>query len=205
MWRVAAALLVALAFGATLAYGGHAMGAWEAYKPVPDKAGTRIGVQPRASKHAKAHRRRVKAARASTRSRPAAPTWADRANAVCRRARPNLELLARELAAARSLEELEAALSELARVNKRVNARLDAIPPPRRQRPRVRVLHRLLADDERLVERMLASVRRRDAHALRATVAAADAVVRRENELFWVLGANECTVAAYLGDADALA
>jgi hypothetical protein len=205
MWRVLAALLVVLAFGATLAYGGHAMGAWEAYKPVPDKAGTRMGVHPRAAKHAKAHRKGVKAARVSRRSRPPAPTWADRANAVCRRARPNLELLARELAAARSLEELEAALLELVQMNERVNARIEAIPPPRRQHHRVRVLHRLLADDERLVARMLVAVRRRDESALRATIAAADAVVRRENELFWVLGANECTSPAYLGDAAALA
>jgi hypothetical protein len=115
------------------------------------------------------------------------------------------ELLARELAAARSLEELDSALAELARANKRVNARIEAIPPPRRQQARVRALHRLLADDERVVERMMSAIRRQDAGALRAAVADADAVARRENELLWVLGANECTVAAYLGDAAALA
>ena len=206
MSRIVAVLVVTAAFGGALVYGGHAMGAWDEYEPVPDRAGTRVKAPGGpASKRPKSERRRAKSARAAKPSRRAPLTWADRANAVCRRARPNLELLARELAAARSLEELDSALAALARVNKRVNAQIQAIPPPRRQQARVRALHRLLADDERLVERMISAIRRQDASALRAAVAAADAVARRENELLWVLGANECTVAAYLGDAATLA
>jgi hypothetical protein len=206
MSRVIAVVVVAAAFSGALVYGGHAMGAWDEYKPVPDRAGTRAKAQGgAASKRAKGERRRVKSARAAKAPRNAPLAWGDRANAVCRRARPNLELLARELAGARSLDELQAVLTQLARANKRVNARLAAIPPPARQQARVRALHRLLADDERLVARMLAAIRRQDAEALRATIAATDALVRRENELFWMLGANECTLAAYLGGADTLA
>ncbi len=205
MWRIVAVLVVAVAFAGALVYGGQAMGAWEEYKPVPDKAGTRVGRAGAPLKSPKAHRQGRKSARASRPAPRAAQTWAARASAICRRARPDLELLARELAAARSPEELEAALSQLARANQRVNAQLKAIPPPPRQRARVRGLHALLAKDERIVTGMLGAVRRRDGYALRTLVEAADPVVRNENELFWVLGANECTVAAYLGDADALA
>jgi hypothetical protein len=206
MWRIVAVLLVVLAFGGALFYGGQAMGAWEEYKPVPDKAGTRVGGPGAASpKSAKAHRKGRKSARASRPARGDRQTWAGRASAICRRARPDLELLARELAAARSAEELEAALAQLARANERVNAQLRAIPPPPRQRARVRALRAVLAKEERIVTGMLTAVRRRDGHALRALVEAADPVVRSENELFWVLGANECTVATYLGDADTLA
>jgi hypothetical protein len=205
MWRIVAVLVVVVAFAGALVYGGQAMGAWEEYKPVPDKAGTRIGGAGGPSKSSKGHRKGRKSARASTPARRAAQTWAGRASAICRRARPDLELLARELAAARSPEALEAALSQLARANRHVNAQLKAIPPPPRQRARVRALHALLAKDERIVTGMLGAVRRRDGYALRTLVEAADPVVRNENELFWVLGANECTVAAYLGDADALA
>jgi hypothetical protein len=206
MWRIVAVLVVTLAFGGALVYGGHAMGAWEEYKPVPDKAGTRLGgplaLSPKA---AKAQRKRGAQARASRPRRRGLERWGARASAICRTARPDLELLAREMAAARSPEELEAALALIARANERVNAQLEAIPPPPRQRARVRALHGLLAKDERIVSRMVTAVRRRDGDALRNLVAAAEPVVKKENELFWVLGANECTVAAYLGDADALA
>ncbi len=206
MWRIVAALMVALAFGGALVYGGHAMGAWEAYKPVPDKAGTRLGgayaLSPQSTK---AKRKRAGHAQAAKPGRSAVSTWASRASAICRRSRPNLELLARELGAARTPEELEAALAEIARANERVNAEIKAIPAPRRQRARVRELHALLVKEERIIAAMLAAVRRRDGYALQDLGAAADPVVKKENELFWVLGANECTVAAYLGDAATLA
>lgn len=200
MWRIAGALTVALAFGGALVYGGHAMGAWEAYKPIPDKAGTRLGGANALSPKPKGER-----ARSSKSHRSGARTWADRASAICRRARPDLELLARDLGAARTPEDLEVALAALARANERVNAQIKAIPAPRRQRARVRALHAVLAKEERVVAAMIAAVRRRDGRALQDLVAAADPLVRKENELFWVLGANECTVAAYLGDADVLA
>jgi len=206
MWRIVAALVVALAFGGALVYGGHAMGAWEEYKPVPDKAGTRLGgayaLSPQA---AKARKKRAGRAQGAKPGGAAVSTWASRASAVCRRARPNLELLARELTAARTPEELEAALTQIATANERVNAEIRAIPAPRRQRAGVRALHALLVKEERLIAAMVAAVRRRDGYALRDLGAAADPIVRKENELFWVLGANECTVAAYLGDAATLA
>jgi hypothetical protein len=201
MSRILAALVVTLAFGGALAYGGHAMGAWEPYEPVPDKAGTRVGADGGApSQRAKKRGKGVNPAR----TKAAPPTWADRANAICRRARPDLEVLARELGSARSPEEVEAGLAALVQANRRVNARLRAIPPARRQRARLRALHRALTEDERLLAGIAAAVRRRDEQALRTLAAAAEPVVRKENELFWVLGANECTVAAYLGGGSAL-
>jgi hypothetical protein len=204
MSRILAALAVATAFGAALVYGGRAMGAWEPYKPVPDKAGTRLGAPAAgAAKRAKAQRKGARPARTATRG--GAETWAVRANAVCRRARPELEVLARELGAARSLADLEAGFAALERMNRSVNAKLKAIPAPPRQRARVRELHRLLAADERLVAAMFAAVRRGDPVALQSSMESADALVKKENELFWELNANECTVAAYLGDVGALA
>ena len=208
MSRLLAALAVALAFGGALVYGGRALGAWDEYKPVPDKAGTRVAAHDGGTgKHAKSRGKRPKSkpTKAATGPQAAAQSWAGRANAVCRRSRPDLEVLSRELSAAETPGEFEAALTRLARANERVNAKIEAIPPPRSQRSRVRALHRLLAEDERILAGMLTAFRQRDAQRLKALGEAAGPVVQKENELFWVLGANECTLAAAIANSGALA
>ena len=208
MSRFLAALAVALAFAAALVYGGRAMGAWDEYKPVPDKAGTRVathgaGKAKQATSPGK--RPKSKPAKTASGSRAAAQSWTGRANAVCRRSRPDLEVLARELSAAESPGEAEAALARLVQANAQVNAAIEAIPAPRGQRTRIRALHRLFAQDERILAGMLAALRQRDVARLQALTEAAEPVVQKENELFWALGANECTLAAFLADSGALA
>jgi len=205
MSRILAALAVAAAFGAALVYGGGAMGAWEPYEPVPDKAGTRTAVKHRPAKGKKGERKQVKSARAATPAKTPLERWADRANAICRKARPDLAALARELSFADSPGEFGTALARLANANKRVNAELRALPAPPGHRADVRALHRLFDQDERLLGRMRTAFQRRDANALRALADDVAPVAEKENDLFWALGASECTVEAYLTDASALA
>lgn len=112
--------------------------------------------------------------------------FVDEANELCR----NVERAFIRLA--ESQPDSEQFLSRLIPLNERWNDRISAMAPPREKSREFAELTALLDEDEKLWERLLAIVRRRDQLALDGALSEMAALTRKQDAAWRALGAHRC-------------
>ncbi|HEX2045040.1 MAG TPA: hypothetical protein VHF23_05365, partial [Gaiellaceae bacterium] len=134
-------------------------------------------------------------------SRPAADAaearWIREANALCRRARRELERLPQP----RTPEDAVELLEKVGPLNKRYNGEFLAIPAPASFGKELRELRRLFERDERLVARFLVAARERDGGRVLELAGKLEIASRDESAIMGALGAEDCDVYGYGGSS----
>jgi hypothetical protein len=199
---VVATIAIVALFAGALVFGGEVLGVWEAadppppsvYKPVTspgDKANDQT--EDEEEKQTKdSDGSAPAAADTSINVSPAKQRWLDKLNALCRRAYNDMNDYMAERGQPRTLEEAEAMLIELQRLNLRYNARFAALEPVKADRKEYADLLLLFDKDERLLEALLNTLRERDLGALAELEASLTALGQKEMDILVGLGASDC-------------
>lgn len=119
--------------------------------------------------------------------------WVAEANRICTEADREIDTLP----APRSRGEVSSFIASVIAMNHRWNDELTALGAPPGEERRFRRLVDLLAEDERLLDRVLAATSAGDRKAFDARMADYRAVGERQNALWRTLGANRCAENAY--------
>jgi hypothetical protein len=199
---VVTTIAIAAVFAAALVFGGEVLGVWEAADPPPPSA-----YKPFTSPHDKANDQAEEdeekkqensngsapaAADTSIKVSPAKQRWLGNVNALCRRAYKDMNDLMADRGQPRTLEEAEAMLIELQRLNLRYNARFAALEPVKGDRKEFAALLALFDKDERLIDVLLTTLRERDLGALAELEARLTTLGQKEMDILVGLGASDC-------------
>jgi hypothetical protein len=122
-----------------------------------------------------------------------ASSWAAEANRICAAADDEIDMLP----APRSASELSSFFASVTVMNKRWNDELTALGAPPGAERRFDRLAKLLAEDERLLDRLLAALTAGDRKAFAAAMAEYEAVGERQDALWRALGAKRCAEGSY--------